>query len=60
MVNLLLLLFHPHPHPRRLLFAPSYTYVPVIMEIQVTLRRQRIFDIPSGIFLAGTGTAPKF
>ena len=97
MVNLLLLLFHPHPHPRRLLFAPYYTYVPVIMEIQVTLQRQRIcfkdltsrrgffwqvpvllrnfnrkffvtgtavirelgLDIPSGIFLAGTGTAPS-
>jgi len=56
MVNLLLLLFHPHPHPRRLLFAPSYTYVchdgslirtSVMMELQVTPRRQRI--------LVGTG-----
>ena len=59
-VNLLLLLFHPHPHPRLLLFVPYYTYVyytyvSVMMQLQVTLQG---LDIPSGIFLAGTGTAP--
>ena len=47
-VNLLLLLFHPHPHPRLLLFVPYYTYVSVMMQLQVTLRRQRILVVRTG------------